>query len=635
MKKIIVLFFIFLCTTVSYAYTERNLLQQQADVHRLKEMLVMNQKWVTYPEYTDRKGWDAFLGSAKEDYIRRGEKRLDYQWQVVKASDYLAFERSGDRRIMEDPFFENNAAVAALLMAELAEGKGRFMDQLINGVFFLCEMSSWANSAHVVLQRSHRALPSYDNHVFDLSAGGIGNMLSWTYYFMHDAFNRVDPEISRRLRHELQVRILDTYLNDDSFWWMARNYKKGRMLNNWNPWCNSNALMCFMLLENNRETLAKAVYASMESVDKFLNYIKADGACEEGPSYWGHAPGKTLDYLEMLSIITGGKVNIFNEPMIKNMGEYISRSYVADGWVVNFADASAKGGGDSHLIYRFGKAVHSDELRGFAALLNKHHAVPWYGNDVFRTLVSVSVDKELRQTTPQHANRPFTWYSETEFCYITTKDGLFLAAKGGYNDESHNHNDVGSCSAWIDGTPVLIDAGVGTYTRQTFSNERYSIWTMQSDYHNLPMINGIPEKYGTNFKASDVKASKDGFSANIATAYPEEAKAKTWIRTYKVNGKKLRIQDSFELHEVVNPNVINFMTWGKVNSAEKGKVAIQVGEVKAFLQYDPDKFELAIEPKELTDTRLSKVWGKVIYRLSFKAKQKVKRGNYSFILYKH
>lgn len=217
MKKIIVLFFIFLCTTVSYAYTERNLLQQQADVHRLKEMLVMNQKWVTYPEYTDRKGWDAFLGSAKEDYIRRGEKRLDYQWQVVKASDYLAFERSGDRRIMEDPFFENNAAVAALLMAELAEGKGRFMDQLINGVFFLCEMSSWANSAHVVLQRSHRALPSYDNHVFDLSAGGIGNMLSWTYYFMHDAFNRVDPEISRRLRHELQVRILDTYLNDDSF----------------------------------------------------------------------------------------------------------------------------------------------------------------------------------------------------------------------------------------------------------------------------------------------------------------------------------------------------------------------------------------------------------------------------------
>lgn len=321
MKKIIVLTFALLCAATTFAYTERNILQKQTDMERLKDMLILNQEWVTYPDYVNRKGWDTFLGTSKEAYIRRGEKYLDYQWQVVKATDYLAYERTGDRKIMENPFGTNNSAVAALLMAELAEGKGRFVDQLVNGVFFLCEMSSWANSAHVVLQRSNRALPSYDNPVFDLSVGGIGNMLSWTYYFFKDSFDKIDPEISRRLRHELQVRILDTYLNDDSFWWMARgsHYKRGRLLNNWNPWCNSNALIAFMLLENNRDTLAKAVYMTMESVDEFLNYIKADGACEEGPSYWGHAPGKTLDYLEMLSVITGGKVNIFAEPMIKSM----------------------------------------------------------------------------------------------------------------------------------------------------------------------------------------------------------------------------------------------------------------------------------------------------------------------------
>jgi hypothetical protein len=36
--------------------------------------------------------------------IARGEKLLDYQWQVVKATDYLEYERSGNRKIMEDPF---------------------------------------------------------------------------------------------------------------------------------------------------------------------------------------------------------------------------------------------------------------------------------------------------------------------------------------------------------------------------------------------------------------------------------------------------------------------------------------------------------------------------------------------------
>lgn len=634
MKKQILLLCALLCATVSFAYTERNLLQQQADLNFVKESLVMNQKWVTYPAYANRDGWDAFFGDAKQNYISRGEKQLHYRWQVVRATDYLEFERSGNRRIMENPFGANNAAVADLLMAELAEGKGRFMDQLVNGVFFLCEMSSWANSAHVVLQKSNRALPSYDNPVFDLSAGGIGNMLSWTYYFMRDSFNKIDPEISRRLRHELQTRILDTYLNDHSFWWMARNYRKGRMLNNWNPWCNSNALMCFMLLEDDRDTLARAVYMSMQSVDEFLNYIKADGACEEGPSYWGHAPGKTLDYLDMLATITGGKVNLFNNPMIRNMGEYISRSYVGDGWVVNFADASARGGGDAHLIYRYGQAVDSDELKGFAALMKKENVVPWYGIDIYRTLASVGIMEELGKAEPKHVTRPFTWYPETEFCYLSAKEGVFLAAKGGYNDESHNHNDAGSCSVWMDNAPILIDAGVGTYTRQTFSSERYSIWTMQSNYHNLPMINGVPQKNGRKFKATEVKASKGYFAANIATAYPEEAKVEKWIRSYRLNGKQVRIQDAFELKEAVAPNVLNFMTWGEIDRPEKGKVAITVAGVKALLQYDAAKFELTVEPVKQTDKNLSKVWGDTLYRLSFKAKQQVKKGGYSFTLKK-
>ena len=597
MKKLTLLLLALLCVTLTYAYTERDLLQKQADINRLKEILVLDRQWVTYPDYNDRAGWDRFLGTFKDEYIRRGEKRLNYQWQVVKATDYLAFERTGNRQVMENPFGANNSAIADLLMAELAEGKGRFIDQLINGVFNACEMTSWALAAHIILQPTHRALPAYDYPVIDLTAGDLGGLLAWTYHFMRPSFDKVDPEISRRLRHELQTRILDPYMNNDSFWWMGRNYN-GRMLNNWNPWCNSNALMCFMLLEDDRDTLAKGVYLTMESVDKFLNYIKADGACEEGPSYWGHAAGKTLDYLELLSDITGGKVNIFNEPMIKNMGEYISRSYIGNGWVVNFADASARGEGNSYLIYRFGKAVNSDELKGFAALMHQPKSSPNNGRDIFRTLASIAIDKELQRAGSRH------------------------------------HNDAGTCSVWMNQTPILIDAGVGTYTRQTFSSERYTIWTMQSNYHNLPMINGVPEKYGKKYKATEVKAGKNSFEANIATAYPEEAKVKRWIRSYHVKGKQARINDSFELEEATAPNIVNFMTWGEIDHSEKGKIIIHVNNVKAALLYDAALFELTVEPKKLDDIRLSKIWGNTIYRLSFKAKQQINKGNYSFTIKK-
>lgn len=631
MKKIITFISFVLCSVCAFCYTERNLLEKQATPEQLKGMLVMNQKWVTYPTYTDRAGWDAFLGKHKEQYIRRGEKRLDYQWKVVRATDYLAFERTGNRNAMEDPFDANNKAIADLLLAELAEGKGRFIDQLINGVFHTCEMTSWALAAHLIVQPTNRALPAYDYPIIDLTAGDLGGLLSWTYYFMHDSFDKVDPEISRRLKHELETRVMTPYLTNDSFWWMGRNYN-GRMLNNWNPWCNSNVLMCFMLMENDRDRLAKAVYLTMESVDKFLNYIKADGGCEEGPSYWGHAAGKTLDYLELLSDITGGKVSIFHEPMIRNMGEYISRSYVGNGWVVNFADASAKGGGEAALIYRFGKAVDSEELKGFAALMRKPGQTPFNGRDVYRTLAALSIDPELQQATPAHIIPDFTWYPETEFCYLSGKKGVFLAAKGGYNDESHNHNDVGTCSVWMNETPVLIDAGVGTYTRQTFSSERYSIWTMQSNYHNLPLINGVPQRYGKNYKATDVKASKNNFSANIASAYSKEANVKTWTRSYRLDGKQVRINDSFELTETTAPNIVNFMTWGEIDTATAGKVGIHVEDVNAELAYDAKRFELTVEPVKLTDPKLSNVWGEQIYRLSFKAKEQTKKGNYSFTI---
>lgn len=633
MKRTTVLLCLLLWAVAAFAYTERNLLEKRASVETLKDVLLMDQQWVPFPDYADRAGWEAFLGPYRETYIRRGEKRLDYRWQVVRATDYLEFERTGNRDVMENPYNENIFAIVDLLLAELAEGKGRFVDQLINGVFHSCEMTSWALAAHIIVQPTHRALPAYDYPVIDLVSGDLSGVLSWTYYFMHRQFDKVDPEISRRLRHELEARTMTPYLTNDSFWWMGRNYN-GRMLNNWNPWCNSNVLMTFLLMENDRDRLAQAVYLTMESVDKYLNYIKADGGCEEGPSYWGHAAGKTLDYLELLALATGGKVTIWDELMIRRMGEYISRSYVGNGWVVNFADASAKGEENPALVYRFGKAVGSDELKGFAALLRRPSATPSNGRDLFRTLSALAVDRELQAAEPGHDVPAFTWYPETQFCYQTTPEGLFVAAKGGYNDESHNHNDVGSFSVWMDHTPVLIDAGVGTYTRQTFSSERYSIWTMQSNYHNLPMINGVPERYGRKYKASDVKASAGRFEANIAPAYPKEAQVKRWVRSYRVKGRQVRVEDAFELAQTVAPNVVNFMTWGSVDSATPGKVRIAVGNVQAELTYDARQFSLAVEPVALTDPRLSNVWGKEIYRLSFTAKSQKLKGKYAFTLRK-
>lgn len=107
---------------------------------------------------------------------------------------------------------------------------------------------------------------------------------------------------------------------------------------------------------------------------------------------------------------------------------------------------------------------------------------------------------EAYQPLPRDA-----WLSEIQVMTARDKagsaDGFYVAAKGGHNLESHNHNDVGHYIVYIDGNPVIIDTGVGPYTGKTFGAQRYEIWTMQSAYHSLPTIDGVMQRNGSEFAA--------------------------------------------------------------------------------------------------------------------------------------
>ncbi len=638
MKKLIGLSTLFWLFVIScFGYEKRDLLQKEATQIQLQSLLTKDKSWVPYPAYTDRAGWNKLSGDFRDAQIREGEKYLDYDWKTVKATDYLEFERSGSRTAMEAPFGANNVALGALVTAELIEGKGRFIDQIINGVWVFNEMTSWALSAHLgAYQTSKRALPDFTQHVIDLTSGDMGSLLTWTHYFFKDSFDKVNPIIATRLKATLQERILDTYMQRSDFWWQAFNLKPGGLVNNWNPWCNFNVLTCFLLLEDNPEKLAAGVHRTMVSTDEFINYTHSDGACEEGPSYWGHAAGKLYDYLQILSYATAGKVSVFDQPIIKNMGEYIAKSYVGDGWVVNFADASAKGGGDPGLIFRYGQAVDSGMMRQFAAYLHQKSKSTKMlgGRDLFRNLEEMKEASALTATSPGLPTYTSAWYPETEFCYMKAGD-VFFAGKGGFNAESHNHNDMGTFSLYLHETPVFIDAGVGTYTRQTFSSERYSIWTMQSNYHNVPMINGKPQAFGSQYRSRAVEfdPAKQRFSLDIAGAYPENVAVQAWNRSYQL-GKDgtLKINDDYVLKETQAPNQLNFLVWQKPDVSQAGRVTMLVKEKSVSLTYDARRFVATMEAVPLTDRRLSNVWGSEIYRVTLTDRKPERKGTYEFVI---
>ena len=630
-------------------------------------------EWFPYPDYGDREGWEELFGKDAARIVTQGEKYLDYEWKVIPATAYLEYERSGERKIMENPMEENRKALNTLILAELAEGRGRFIDQIADGLWMSCQMTSWVLSAHNPRQSSRRSLPDPREYIIDLVSAQYGATVSIAYHFFSDELEALDPSINYCIEAAVKERILDPFFDESvraSNWWMADDWKPGQIINNWNPWCNSNVLLCFLLMEQDQDRLDAAVGLSVVSTDRFLNFVKSDGACEEGPSYWGHAAGKLFDYLEILYDATGGKVSLFANEQVRNMGEYISRSYIGNSKVVNFADATATLTPDIYLTYRYGKSMGSKELKDFALYLLykdgrfRTPAVP-LGNDTYRSLETAKVLSEMTSRVEElrgmaeivpaeellgslRASVPQTvWYPETEFCYLRNGSGSFFAAKGGFNNESHNHNDVGTFILYHNNVPLFIDAGVGTYTKKTFSSERYTIWSMQSNWHSLPVINGVPQSFGSGFRSDDVSCSlkKGEFSLDISGAYPEEAGCGEWERTYRLSDRMLTIRDRFILSERKASDVENFLVLGEVRlpgekyvsgDGEKtvrfGKVIIISDGIEVEMTY-PETLVPAVEEKHLDDPRMTNVWGDTLRRISFiSAPDAPLTGEYRFVI---
>lgn len=223
----------------------------------------------------------------------------------------------------------------------------------------------------------------------------------------------------------------------------------------------------------------------------------------------------------------------------------------------------------------------------------------------------------------------------------STPDGLYLAAKGGHNAESHNHNDVGHFIVYHDGRPLIIDMGVETYTRKTFSPQRYEIWTMQSAYHSLPTIDGIMQAPGRAFAARDVVSQVDDasatFSLDIGTAYPPEAHLISWKRVLTLlRGQHVVLNEAFEFSIAPSLLMLSLMTPCQVENTHPGCVklgAVILGDDRSSasgeIDYDSDRLNVTKEEILITDGHLQSAWGSQVTRIQFTAVNVGKQGGWS------
>ena len=605
---------------------------------KVEKVLIPRAQWHPWPWCNERQPWENLPPQIRRDLVANGEQHLGHAWPDLPATLFLEYAREGNRSRYEHEHFARRTALTDLIIAECVEGQGRFLDDIANGVWAICEESFWGVPAHVGAQKAGSGLPDPREPIVDLFAAETGESLAWTYYLLGEQLDHVSPMLRKRIQYEIDRRILTPCLERDDFGWMGFG---GGRVNNWNPWCNSNWLACTLLVEPDKSRRSKAVAKIVRSLDHFLDAYADDGGCDEGPGYWSRAGASLFDCLELLHSATNGGINVYDRPLVKEIGRYIYRVHIADDYFVNFADASAQAGPPGELVYRYGKRIGDERLTAFGAYLwtrSRGDGTGFAGRGgytVGRYLPSIFHATELA-AAPGKAPLPRdAWLDGIQVmiarCQEGTTEGFFVAAKGGHNAESHNHNDVGNFIVYRDGRPILIDIGVETYSRKTFSSQRYEIWTMESAYHNLPTIDGVMQSPGREFTAKNVRYDADEGHAqlqlDIAGTYPPQANLQSWTRTIRLHrGTGIVITEEYALKEPANEITLSLMTPCKVQVQKDGRLLLEAAdgaEPAAAVQvlYDSGKLKAVLETIPVEDGRLRSVWPAQMTRILLRAEK--------------
>lgn len=608
-----------------------NDLCMEAEEKSFFDGLISLKDYNPFPRPDDRSFWNSISDKLKKLILTEAESYSDFDWPGIRASDILDYFRSGIRH--EERAGEKRRGLMLLTLAECIKNDGSYMKDIINGVWSVCEETCWSAAAHIdTCGGTKDGLPRHEEKILDLRACETAQLIAFIYYALKDKLNAESIVIAERIRYELYNRIIEPYLVRDDYWWIG---KMGRRLNNWNPWCNSNVLfsVCCICDGNVRRRIIEKIVISLND---FLAGYPDDGACDEGTSYWFKAGGKFINALEMLNSVSENKLNLNNIHKVKKIADFILDTRLCENYYLNFADGSARiEEPDIYILYAMGKLFGDSDFCDEAKALSSYKTkliIEGYSVSAWEIMRYIKYYDEINGITlPKVKKDRSVWFESTQICisrmYNNSGGEFIIAAKGGTNGDSHNHNDIGNFIVYNNASPVIIDVGVGTYTRDTFNEKRYTIWTMQSQYHNLPIINETGQHEGIEYTAENVyhnfSEEKDEVGMSIHNAYEDTLGIIEWNRRFVIErtDSYAEVTDEFELE---NESKIEFilMLCNKPY-VEGNRIIVSGCHIEVMCDYET---EIICEKMAMNDPKMIKEWGEQLFRIHIKIKKKIKRG---------
>ncbi|CAM3245149.1 hypothetical protein PALU110988_11150 [Paenibacillus lupini] len=492
---------------IIYEWEQEKLAQWLADQPEVEDKIYsLTGNRINWQEMKESSLYAGMIKEIREE----GERLLERSIPVLTEEIYKLFETNGNRLIYEGLYFERRRRLTSFVFLHcLFPDEDRYRQALIEIIEAILEEKTWCLPAHMRGQQINRHIDLFASE----TGFALAEMITITGQSLPTALREAMME-------QVERRLFTPYLDDQfpSYHWESADH-------NWAAVCAGSIGSAALLLERDPVRKSAIIHRAIGTMNHYLSGFGDDGACAEGPGYWNYGFGYFVYFADLLKRASNGNADLFVSELVQTIARFQQKAYLVKNRPANFSDAS------SHVSVNIGlsdylaaqiEGVEYAPLSIRAGFTDDHcsrfaHAL--------RNLVW------FRPDAPRNTDwASGSWYLPDAQWFIsrsTGKRGSFgFAAKGGHNNEPHNHIDVGHFILLADDDPAFaVDLGSGEYTAQYFGDGRYEYDCTGAQGHSLPIIKGRYQEVGAKSAAKVLQLeqgeTEDRFTLELAACYPD------------------------------------------------------------------------------------------------------------------
>ena len=512
-------------------------------IQQIAAMLPASPRGVGAP-CTDRAAWNPVAGQFRHE-VAQAETILGTPFPAWSDDAYLDFSRTGSRLLGEKMLHARQAELTPLVLAECAEGRGRFVARIAVVLDGLAAQKSWTLPAHDVKLDSY----SGRRYFVELNSADLAHTIAEALYLMGDRL----PQATRsRSMEALQQRIFApmraSYVSDKGQTWL-------HVESNWNAVCLKGVTGAALTVLPNREDRALFVAAAEHYISYYRKGFSDDGYAAEGLGYWNYGFSHYAELREDLWQATSGKIDFFSNPKMRKVALFGAQFPMLPGNAADFADA--------HFMVRPDPDLMAYISRIFGLKLPEDRTLPAHAHGSLTQAVGESFpdnSSELHSGASSAESGASliglrTYYPDAGVLVSRPEAGgnLAVTIKAGGNT-SHSHNDIGSFSIGLGATqPVGDPGGPSYYTAQTFSANRLQSRLINSFGHPVPVVDGRLQLDATKVHAPVLKTeftgNQDSIIIDMTNAYdaPQLRHLERTMRYRRGEDGSVEVEDKFDL----------------------------------------------------------------------------------------